>query len=128
MAMESRGLSTWQGTALVVGTGGIGTALLEALAKRAPDLQLLGASRKWPSAWEDGALAGTAFVAVDLTKPSSLEGLQRRLGDLPPLRVVLNTAGVLHGPDLQPDLAASGPGTATRRRPADESESHRPGR
>lgn len=107
MAMESRGLSTWQGTALVVGTGGIGSGLLEALAERAPDLHLLGASRKRPPGWDSGALAGTAFTAVDLTKPSSLEGLQRRLGELPPLRVVMNTAGVLHGPDLHPEKRLS---------------------
>ena len=84
MAMEIRGPSSWHGTALVVGTGGIGTALLQALAHRAPDLQLLGASRQRPPAWEDCALADTAFMAVDLTKPSSLEGLQRRLSALPP--------------------------------------------
>ena len=107
MAMESRGLSTWQGTALVVGTGGIGSGLLEALAERAPDLHLLGASRKRPPGWDSGALADTTFVAVDLTKPSSLEGLRRHLGDLPPLRVVMNTAGVLHGPDLQPEKRLS---------------------
>ena len=107
MAMESRGLSTWHGTALVVGTGGIGSALLEALAERAPNLQLLGASRQRPPGWEGGALADTPFTPVDLTEPSSLGGLQRRLGDLPPLRVVINTAGVLHGPDLQPEKRLS---------------------
>ena len=84
MAMEIRGPSSWHGTALVVGTGGIGTALLQALAQRAPDLQLLGASRQRPPGWEEGAFAGTAFTAVDLTKPSSLDGLQRRLAALPP--------------------------------------------
>lgn len=107
MAKESRRLSTWHGTALVVGTGGIGSALLEALAERAPDLQLLGASRQRPPGWEGGALADTPFTPVDLTEPSSLGGLQRRLGDLPPLRVVINTAGVLHGPDLQPEKRLS---------------------
>ena len=107
MAMESRALSTWHGTALVVGTGGVGSALLEALAERAPDLQLLGASRQRPPGWKSGALADVAFTAVDLTEPSSLDGLQRHLGDLPPLRVVINTAGVLHGPDLQPEKRLS---------------------
>ena len=107
MAMESRGLSTWQGAALVVGTGGIGSALLEALAERAPDLQLLGASRQRPPGWEGGALADTPFTPLDLTEPSSLEGLQRRLSDFPPLRLVMNTAGVLHGPDLQPEKRLS---------------------
>ena len=107
MARESRALSTWRGTALVVGTGGIGSALVEALAERVPDLQLLGASRQRPPAWQDGALAATAFTAVDLTKPSSLAALQGRLAALPPLRVVINTAGVLHGPDLQPEKRLS---------------------
>ena len=107
MAMESRGLSTWHGAALVVGTGGIGCALLEALAQRAPDLQLLAASRQRPTTMETGALATTAFTTVDLTNPSTFGGLQRRLEALPPLRLVINTAGVLHGPGLQPEKRLS---------------------
>jgi NAD(P)-dependent dehydrogenase (short-subunit alcohol dehydrogenase family) len=105
--MQSQALSTWQGTALVVGTGGIGCALLEALAERTPNLLLLGASRHRPQGWESSSLAKTAFTVVDLTEPSTFGGLQTRLKELPALRLVINTAGVLHGPDLQPEKRLS---------------------
>ena len=39
-------LSQWQGRGLVVGSGGIGMALLRALAQRAPRLELVGAGRR----------------------------------------------------------------------------------
>ncbi|MCX5940621.1 MAG: hypothetical protein NTX18_06305 [Cyanobium sp. LacPavin_0818_WC50_MAG_67_9] len=38
--------SSWQGTALVVGCGGIGQALLQELGQAAPHLQRVGASRR----------------------------------------------------------------------------------
>jgi len=107
MAMDSRAFCTWQGTALVVGTGGIGSALLEALTLRAPDLVLLGASRQRSPGWQDGALAHIPLSLLDLTDPSSFGALQRRLEALPPLRLVINTAGVLHAPDLQPEKRLS---------------------
>jgi short-subunit dehydrogenase len=107
MAMESRALTTWHGTALVVGLGGIGQALLTALAERAPSLQLIGASRHLPQGLLHGVLTDVVFTPVDLTKPSSFGGLQQRLAALPPLRLVINTAGVLHGPDLRPEKRLS---------------------
>lgn len=95
--------SSWQGTALVVGCGGIGQALLQELGPLAPHLHRVGASRRdWRSAasadWQ-----GVDYLPLDLTDDASLERLGASLRDRPPLRLVIHTAGVLHGPGLQPE-------------------------
>lgn len=87
--------SSWHGHALVVGGGGIGRALLAELQQQAPGLELHLATR---------TPLGPGELALDLVDDGSLE----RLGETArshwqPLRLVLNTAGVLHGPDLQPE-------------------------
>lgn len=98
-------LSGWSGRALVVGCGGIGTALLEALAARAPQLQLLGASRRDPRSRAANPAAGLAMthIPLDVTSDVSLRQLGERLAAGPPLRLVLNTAGLLHGEGIQPE-------------------------
>lgn len=93
-------LQQWHGTALVVGCGGIGTALLEALAERAAGLSLAGASRRGRST---GLPPGCRAVALDLTQDASLTALPDALAGLPPLRLVINTAGLLHDGALQPE-------------------------
>ncbi|MEB3104970.1 MAG: SDR family NAD(P)-dependent oxidoreductase [Cyanobacteriota bacterium] len=93
-------LAGWHGTALVVGCGGIGTALLQALGTRAPGLQLAGSRRHGHcSPLPEGVRA----VALDLTNDASLAALPQQLADLPPLRLVINTAGLLHDGPLQPE-------------------------
>ncbi|MBM5808904.1 MAG: SDR family NAD(P)-dependent oxidoreductase [Cyanobacteria bacterium M_surface_9_m1_291] len=85
----------WQGHALIVGGGGLGRALLAALPARAPQLQLTLATRQ-PRSQEEWQL--------DLTDDASLGALQQHaVTDLQPLRLVINTAGLLHGPCLQPE-------------------------
>lgn len=85
----------WQGHALIVGGGGIGRALMAQLQQQAPQLQLHLATRS--------PRPGDA-CRLDLTDDASLQALQ----DLAearwqPLRLVINTAGVLHGAALQPE-------------------------
>lgn len=85
----------WQGHALVVGGGGIGQALVEQLQQRAPQLQVHLATRSPGSA---------DACRLDLRDDASLQALK----DLAearwqPLRLVINTAGLLHGPALQPE-------------------------
>ena len=88
--------SQWQGHALVVGAGGIGQALLEALPARAPHLRLWSAGR------------GQGDLRVDLEDPASLDAFgQRVLNELAPLRLVICAAGVLHGQGLQPEKRLS---------------------
>ncbi len=99
--------TSWSGTALVVGCGGIGQALLLELARRAPQLRLVGASRR---DWRPTGAApwrSTTFVPLDLEDDGSLDQLGHLLAALPPLRLVLHTAGLLHGPDLQPEKRLS---------------------
>ncbi len=102
-------LRQWRGRALVVGCGGIGVALLAALARRCPQLQLLGTSRRpGPLGGDDLAESGEALAAVpvlplDLEDDSSLAALAQRLADGPPLRLVIHTAGLLQDGALRPE-------------------------
>ena len=88
--------SQWRGHALVVGPGGIGQALLDALPLRAPHLRLWSAGR------------GRGDLRVDLEDPASLEAFGARVArDLAPLRLVICAAGALHGEGWQPEKRLS---------------------
>jgi NAD(P)-dependent dehydrogenase (short-subunit alcohol dehydrogenase family) len=92
-------LSSWQGQALIVGGGGIGRALRAELARRAPGLQVHLATRQ-PQASDQWHL--------DLCDDQSLQRLREHaLAAWAPLRLVINTAGVLHSPLLQPEKRLS---------------------
>jgi NAD(P)-dependent dehydrogenase (short-subunit alcohol dehydrogenase family) len=99
MRSDSDRWYSWQGHALVVGGGGIGRALMASLSERAPGLQLhLATSR--PRSSDEWAL--------DLRDDTQLAGLQGQVMRCwQPLRLVINTAGVLHGPSLQPEKRLS---------------------
>jgi NAD(P)-dependent dehydrogenase (short-subunit alcohol dehydrogenase family) len=90
----------WQGNALVVGLGGIGRALRQALPARAPGLRIWSAGRQ--------AADHGDHLQLDLSDDASLARLavaaQERLG---PLRLVICTAGVLHGSQMQPEKRLS---------------------
>ena len=93
-------IDRWQGTALVVGGGGIGTALIEALGSRAPGLQRVVTHRPGSA---QAPLPGVQHLELDLTLDASLDTLAGQLRQLPPLRLVINTAGLLHRGELQPE-------------------------
>lgn len=99
MARAESVFHSWRGRALVVGCGGIGQALLRELACRTPELELLGASRR------DFRPAGSAvgWLPVDVTCDQSLQQLGECLAQGPPLRLVLNSTGLLHDAELQPE-------------------------
>lgn len=92
-------LERWQGRALVVGCGGIGAALVRALEQRAPGLERL-ATRHSDRAADD--LPGR-LLCLDLTCEHSLAELRGNLAGGPPLRLVINTAGLLHGEGIAPE-------------------------
>jgi NAD(P)-dependent dehydrogenase (short-subunit alcohol dehydrogenase family) len=101
--------TSWSGHALVVGCGGIGRALLEALPARAPGLRLWSAGRRQPgdSKSEPGE-AGAQHLQLDLCDDASLATFRLQAQrELTPLRLVICTAGVLHAPDLQPEKRLS---------------------
>lgn len=87
---ESRAWQGLEGTALVVGRGGIGTALVQAVQQRHPGLKLL---------W----LGRSSTPRLDLTDDTDLEQLQQLLAEHPPLRLVINTAGWLHDQQRGPE-------------------------
>ncbi|MEB3323188.1 MAG: short-chain dehydrogenase, partial [Synechococcaceae cyanobacterium] len=90
----------WRGHALVVGCGGIGRALLEALPRRAPRLTLWSAGRGEPPA----AGAAGRHLRLDLSDDADLAALEEQAPRLLfPLRLVICTAGVLHDGGLQPE-------------------------
>jgi NAD(P)-dependent dehydrogenase (short-subunit alcohol dehydrogenase family) len=88
----------WQGHGLVVGAGGIGRALLEALPARAPGLRLWSAGRRRPASegWQPD-------LELDLSDDGSLERFAGELAALTPLRLVICCAGLLHDGALQPE-------------------------
>jgi NAD(P)-dependent dehydrogenase (short-subunit alcohol dehydrogenase family) len=96
-------LESWRGRALVVGAGGIGAALLAAVAQRAPGLDRLATRR-----CVGGATPLPArLLPLDLTCDHSLAALRTSLADGPPLRLVINTAGLLQGQGIGPEKRLS---------------------
>ncbi len=86
----------WEGQALIVGPGGIGRALAAELARRAPGLRIRTAGRRG------------AEIPLDLADDGSLATLAARAaGELAPLRVVINSAGLLHDGAIQPEKRLS---------------------
>jgi NAD(P)-dependent dehydrogenase (short-subunit alcohol dehydrogenase family) len=97
----------WRGSALVVGCGGIGQALLAAIGRRAPQLQRLGASRQDWRRGQEHRWLGTHHLPLELGDDASLANLRTNLEPWPPLRLVIYTAGLLHGAGLQPEKRLS---------------------
>ena len=89
-------LSHWHGHALVVGSGGIGAAVADALARHCPQLEVHTAG---PRRGEQ---------RLDLTDDASLQALADSVvPTLNPLRLVICTAGLLHDGALQPEKRLS---------------------
>ena len=87
--------TNWIGLALVVGPGGIGSAVAAELKQCCPDLKVLTAGRHGPP---------ESSLQLDLENDSDLDrlGMSLRAESLP-LRLVFNCSGRLHGPELQPE-------------------------
>ena len=87
--------STWVGLALVVGPGGIGSAVAAELERTCPDLKVLTAGRHGPPA---------SSLQLDIENDTDLNQLSSSLrAEGLPLRLVFNCTGRLHGPELQPE-------------------------
>jgi NAD(P)-dependent dehydrogenase (short-subunit alcohol dehydrogenase family) len=89
---QANDLFSWQGHALVVGAGGIGQALADGLAQRAKGLKVHTAG------------PNRGIWRLDLGDDASLESFAAlALERFRPLRLVICTAGLLHGGSLQPE-------------------------
>ena len=97
----------WQGAALVVGGGAIGTALAWAIHRRAPQLQLWVSRRQLQRPDQRPLPPGSRRLALDLRQDASLDTLPERLAAAEPPVLVINTAGQLHGETLQPEKRLS---------------------
>ena len=93
---NARPWQDWQGDALIIGLGGIGSALQAELACRAPGLRVITAGRQ------------RGDLRLELEEEGGLEafGLQARQS-LGTLRVVLVCTGWLHGDGLMPEKRLS---------------------
>ena len=93
--MTTLGDSALTGMALVVGTGGIGSAITARLKQQCPGLRVITAGRQGPPVQE---------LSLDLERDADLEALtdclRAEAGDL---RLVVNATGRLHGPGLVPE-------------------------
>ena len=91
--------SAWSGLAVVVGTGGIGSAVATALKERCRDLTVLRCGRPGSQGND---------LSLDLDNPSSFADFRAALqADGRPLRLVFNCTGRLHGPNLVPEKRLS---------------------
>ena len=87
--------SHWRGQALVVGRGGIGRALLASLPQHCPELEIWSAGRDPQQ---------QRHLQLDLGDDASLAAFAQQAGDqLPCLRLVIHTSGVLHDAHQQPE-------------------------
>lgn len=91
-------LPHWRGRALVVGCGGIGTALLAALAERAPGLARIGTRRAAAA-----PIAAAPILPLNLESDASIAALVEALAEGPPLRLVIHTVGLLHDGAMAPE-------------------------
>ena len=93
--MTTLGGNAWTGLALVVGTGGIGSAITARLKQQCPGLRVITAGRQGLPVQE---------LSLDLERDADLEALtdclRAEAGDL---RLVVNATGRLHGPGLVPE-------------------------
>lgn len=88
----------------MVGCGGIGGALLQELGRRAPGLRLWAAGRRVRLPGVGAHAPPEQRLQLDLSDDASLAACADRLRQAAAaLRLVINTAGLLHGEGLQPE-------------------------
>ena len=93
--MTSQGHDAWTGLALVVGTGGIGSAITARLKQTFPGLRVMTAGRQGPPVQD---------MTLDIERDADLATLSETLrGENGELRLVVNATGRLHGPGLFPE-------------------------
>ncbi len=102
------GLDTLANVLVTGASSGIGLALVQQLLANKHVAQVVGVSRSATSSESLARLqraSGNRLLRIDadLTKESDLAYLASQLHELAALHLVINAAGVLHGPDLSPE-------------------------
>ena len=93
--MTSHGNDAWTGLALVVGTGGIGSAITARLKQTCPRLRVITAGRQGPPVQD---------LTLNIERDADLAALGESLvAETDELRLVVNATGRLHGSDLVPE-------------------------
>ena len=85
----------WEGIALIIGTGDIGTHLSHYLTSVAPNLDVIICGRN---------IKSTKSIYLDLENDDSIISFDERISSLSkPLRLVINTSGFLHSNIIKPE-------------------------
>ena len=85
----------WEGIALIIGVGDIGTSLSDYLRTIAPKLDVIGCGRKKNS--NNG-------LFLDLENDDSFYSFEKHVSSFKkPLRLVINTTGFLHSNLIKPE-------------------------
>ena len=89
----------WEGVALIIGAGDIGTCLSDYLTKIAPKLQVILCGRN---------ITNENSISLDLENEQSFVSFENELSLLKkPLRLVINTSGFLHSDLIKPEKRLS---------------------
>ncbi len=89
----------WEGIALIIGAGGIGRSFSEYLKTVSPKLDVIVCGRK---------LTNQSCIYLDLENDDSYISFEQQISELKkPLRLVLNTSGILHSDLVTPEKRLS---------------------
>jgi len=92
-------IGDWEGTALIIGIGGIGNSLSEYLQTIAPKLEVIKCGRNTNS---------KNSIFLDLENDDSFISFEKHISELKyPLRLVINTSGFLHSNSVKPEKRLS---------------------
>ncbi len=93
------GIQDWQGSALVIGAGGIGKSLSEFLRFNAPKLDVILCGRN---------ITNQKGIYLDLENDDSFISFEKEISFFKnPLRLVINTSGFLHSEHSKPEKRLS---------------------
>ena len=92
-------IQKWEGVALIIGAGGIGTSIADYLTTIAPNLDVRLCGRN---------LSSQDCIHLDLENDNSFSSFEKQISQFKkPLRLVLNTSGFLHSNLFKPEKRLS---------------------
>ena len=92
-------IQDWEGIALVIGAGGIGNSIAEVLKANAPNLDVFICGRN---------ITSPKKIYLDLENDESFDSFEKQISIFKqPLRLVINTSGILHSEHIKPEKRLS---------------------